>query len=112
MTGIIVLLTYVLHSYADGDSSIPYAKHGSYLIVSHLFAFTRNRTKLLLECAERYGSCFRIKVFNQRFTMISSYTDWAAIARSQTFKFIPVELAMSIFRMSSAFLNKCRFSKL
>ena len=58
------------------DPSIPYAKYGSYPIVGHLFAFMRDRKKLLMECSQRYGSYFKIKIFNQRFTMILSYADW------------------------------------
>ena len=111
LTVILVLLTYVLYSNADGDSSIPYARYESYPIVGHLFAFTRNRTKLLLECAEKYGSCFRIQVFNQRFTIISSYIDWATIVRSQSFKFMAIESGINIFGLSPTFLGKYRFSK-
>ncbi len=66
LTGIVLLLTYFLYSNNDGDPSIPYANYGSYPIIGHLIPFMRDRAKLLLECGQRYGQCFRIKVFNQR----------------------------------------------
>jgi hypothetical protein len=107
LTAIALMLTYFLYSNNDGDSSIPYAKYGSYPIIGHFFFFMRDRTKLLIECGQRYGQCFRIKVFNQRFTMILSYADWITVVKNSSLKFMGIEFGMSIFGLSSVFLGKC-----
>lgn len=101
LTAFILLLTYFLSSNKDnGDPSIPFAKHRSYPIIGHLFAFMNDRTNLLLECGQRYGSCFRIRVFNQQFTMILSHADWMNVVRNPSFKFMPTEFARKLFGIS------------
>lgn len=109
LTGIVLVLAYFLFSNNDGDSSIPYAKYGSYPIVGHLFAFMDDRVKLMLECARRYGPCFRIQVLNQRFTMIISNDDWTSVLRNSAVKFVGDDFGMRIFGLSPAFLGKCSF---
>ena len=87
VAAIILVLAYFLRSNDGEDSSIPYATYGSYPVIGHLLSFLRGRTKLLLECSQRYGQCFRIKVFNQQFIMILSYADWVTVIRNQSLKF-------------------------
>jgi hypothetical protein len=103
---IVLFLTYFLHSNKDRDPSIPYAKYGSYPIIGHLFSFMNNRTKLLLECTQRYGQCFRIKVLNEHYTMISSHADWMTVVRNQSFQFAGIDFGIKIFGLSSSFLSK------
>ena len=109
LAGIIVL---ILYSNDDSDPSIPYARYGSYPIIGHLLAFTRDRKTLFFECSQRYGSCFRIKVFNKRFTMLSSHADWVTIVRNQSLKLMTDELAIRMFGLSPAILSNYRFRKL
>ena len=112
LTSFVLLLAYFFHSNDDGDPSIPYANYGSYPLIGHVIAFTRDRTKLLLECSKRYGSCFRIKVFNQSFLVIPFHNDWTTVVRSQSFKFSPEEFGMRIFGMSSSLIGRCLYFKL
>ncbi len=94
------VLLYFLH-FNDGEvSSIPYAKHESYPIVGHLFSFLRDRTKFLMECYERYGQCFRIRLLNQRFTFILSPPDWTSIIRNQSFYFPSDDHVIHLFDLS------------
>jgi hypothetical protein len=111
LTAIVLFLAYFLHSNNDGDSSIPYATYGSYPIVGHLFSFIRDRTKFLLECGQRHGQCFRIKLFNQYYTMILSHADWTNIIRNQSLQFPGIELGIQIFDLSPAFFSKYRSLK-
>jgi hypothetical protein len=106
VAAIILLLAYFLRSKDGEDSTIPYATYGSYPIIGHLFSFLRGRTKLLLECSQRYGQCFRIKVFSQQYTMILSSADWMTVIRNQSLKFEGLEFGVRIFGMSSAFGSK------
>ena len=84
---IVGLLFYYLMVHSEDSSSIPYAKHGHYPIVGHLFVFLRDRTKFLMECYERYGTCFKIQILNQHFTLILSPTDWPNIMRNPALYF-------------------------
>ncbi|CAF1142785.1 unnamed protein product, partial [Adineta ricciae] len=102
---VILFVIYFIRSKPDEDPSIPYAKYASYPIIGHLIAFTRNRTKLLLECHRRYGACFRIRAANQRFIMIPSHADWMTIVKNSSFKFTGTELGIEIFGFSSVFLD-------
>ena len=103
---IILALAYFLRSRDGGDQSIPYATYGSYPVIGHLLSFIRCRTELLLACGQKYGQCFRIKVLNQRFTMILSYADWMTVIRNQSLKFNGEDFGMQIFGISPAFLSK------
>ena len=67
-----LFLYYFLNSNPEDTPSIPYVKHGHYPMVGHLFSFLRDRTKFLMECYQRYGTCFQIRLFNQRFILIFS----------------------------------------
>mgnify|MGYP001043158865 FL=1 len=109
LTGLFVLFVACFLFYSNNDNcdpSIPYANYGSYPIIGHLIAFSRDRTKLLLECSKRYGSCFRIKVLNQSFIIIPAHNDWTTIVRSQSFKFSPEEFGMRLFGLSSSLVSK------
>jgi hypothetical protein len=107
VTAIILLLTYFLRSSDNGgDPSIPYATYGSYPIIGHLIPFIRDRSKLLMECRQRYGECFRIRVFNQYFTMVLCHADWVGVVRNQSFEFTPIESGIKIFDISSDLLRK------
>lgn len=106
LTVIILLFTYFLNSNKNGNKSIPFATYGSYPIVGHLFAFTKNRSQLLIECAKRYGPCFRIKLFNQYYTMIISYADWTTVIRNQSVQFNGGDFGIRIFDLSSSFVSK------
>jgi hypothetical protein len=108
LAAIVLLLSYFLYSNNGGDPTIPYATYGSYPIVGHLFSFINDRTKFLLECGQRYGQCFRIKLFNQYYIMVLSYADWASIIRNQSLYFPGMEFGMQIFGLSPAFLRKYR----
>ncbi|CAF1185600.1 unnamed protein product [Adineta steineri] len=103
LAGIIFLLIHFLRSDDTGDSSIPYAKCASYPIVGHLFSFLRDRRKLFLECSKQYGDCFRIRMFNQYFTMILSHTDWTNVVRNSAFQFSATDFAVQIFDISRVF---------
>ncbi|CAF1349986.1 unnamed protein product [Didymodactylos carnosus] len=105
MAAIILVLAYFLRSNDGEDSSIPYATYGSYPVIGHLLSFLRCRTKLLLECGQQYGQCFRIKVLKQRFTMILSYADWMTIIRNQSLKFDGIDFGIKIFGISPALLK-------
>ncbi|UJR16912.1 hypothetical protein I4U23_003810 [Adineta vaga] len=101
LLSIVLLLIYYFYWKTNEDLSIPYATYGSYPIVGHLFGFIRDRTKLLIECRQRYGSFFRIKLVNQRFIMISSHIDWMKIVKNSAFQFMGIELGIKIFGFSS-----------
>jgi hypothetical protein len=103
---ITLLLTYFLRSKNSGDLSIPYATYGTYPLVGHLFAFLRDRTKLLLECRQRYDECFRIRVFSQYVTMILSHADWMNVVRNPSFQFSAIEFGIQIFDLSPTFYSK------
>jgi hypothetical protein len=97
---------YFLRSNDDENSSIPYVTHGSYPIVGHLFSFIGDRTKFLRECQQRYGQCFKLWVFNQRFIVITSPSDWTAIIRNQSFYFPLIEFAMQIFDLENNYSSR------
>jgi hypothetical protein len=93
--------------YNDGEkSSIPYVTHANYPIVGHLFSFLRDRTKFLMDCRQRYGQCFKIRLFNQHFTLVLSPPDWAMIIRNPSFYFPSTEHGMQIFGLSKTLLGK------
>ncbi|UJR19250.1 hypothetical protein I4U23_022378 [Adineta vaga] len=94
-------LIYFLRSNHGDKSSIPYVTHENYPVVGHLFSFLRNRTKFLMDCKQRYGQYFKIRLFNQRFTLVLSPPDWAAIIRNQSFYFPAGDLGMQIFDLSN-----------
>jgi hypothetical protein len=97
---IVFILFYFLRSNNIDVSSIPYAKYGSYPIVGHLFSFLHDRTKLLMECYERYGQCFRIRLLNQCFILILSPSDWTTIIRNQAFYFPGSDHVQHLFDVS------------
>jgi hypothetical protein len=98
---IVFILFYFLRSNNSDGSSIPYAKHGYYPIVGHLFSFLGDRTKFLMECYERYGQFFRIRLLNQHFILILSPSDWTTIIRNQAFYFPVSDHAVHIFDASA-----------
>jgi hypothetical protein len=111
LIAVICLLIYFLRSNDSENSSIPYVKHESYIVVGHLFSFLHDRTKFLIECHQKYGQCFKIRILNQCLTFIVSPTDWTAILRNQSFYFPLNEQALSIFDLSNNFSGKCQYSK-
>ena len=100
------LVIYLRHSNDDKASSIPYATYRSYPIVGHLFSFIRDRTKFLLDCQQRYGQCFRIRLINQSFIFLLSPSDWTTIIRNQSFYFPSVEHGKNIFDMPQEVFGK------
>ena len=101
LIAVVLGLVYFLQSTDNDTSSIPYAKHGNYPIVGHLFSFLRDRTKFLMECYERYGSCFRIRLLNQRFILLLSPSDWTAVIRNQAFYFPAGDHVEHLFDVSA-----------
>lgn len=95
LLSIVCCLYYLVHFNERNDSSIPYATYRSYPIVGHLFSFLRGRTKLLLECQQRYGNCFKIRVFNQRFVLVLSQADWTTVIRNPAF-YLPTDDFMTM----------------
>ncbi len=110
ITLIVIIITflaiYFRHSNNDKVSSIPYATYGNYPIVGHMFYFIRNRTKFLLDCQQRYGQCFRIRLINQRFIFLLSPSDWTTVNRSRSFYLPSVELGKNIFDISKEVYSK------
>ena len=103
---IVCLLFYVIRSNNEEDSSIPYAIYQSYPIVGHLFSFLRDRTKLLMECQQRYGNCFKIRVFNQGFVIVLSTADWTTVIRNPAFYLHVDEFMTMIYGSVSDFSSK------
>ena len=101
LAAIACLLIYLLHSNHGENSSIPYVKYKNHPIVGHLFPFLRDRTKFLMDCQERYGQCFKIRLLNQRFILILSPPDWASVIRNQSFYFPVLEHGKHIFGLSN-----------
>lgn len=81
------VLLYFLMVNREDTSSVPYAKHGNYPIVGHLFTFLHDRTKFLIECYQQYGTCFRIRLLNQHFIFVFSPSDWPNIMRNPALYF-------------------------
>jgi cytochrome P450 len=100
-TFILVVIGYLLiclfRSNDSENSSIPYAKHRSYPIVGHVFAFIRDRKQLLMDCHQQYGNCFKIRLFNQRFIFVLSPSDWTSITRNSLFHFPASDIATGVF---------------
>ena len=96
------LLFYYLFFNTDQSASIPYAKHGHYPIVGHLFAFLHDRTKFLIECYQRYGTCFKVRLLHRRFIMILSPSDWTGVMRNQAFYFPTADHIEHLFDASPA----------
>ncbi len=97
LVAIVYLLIYLLQPDNSEKASIPYATYGSYPIVGHVFAFVRDRKKLLMDCQQRYGNCFKIRLFNQRFTFVLSPSDWTSIIRNSLFQFPANDLSTKVF---------------
>jgi hypothetical protein len=103
---IICLLFYILKSNDDKNSSIPYVTYQCYPIVGHLFSFLRDRTKFLMSCQERYGKCFKIRLFNQRFTLILSSSDWITVVRNPSFSLRTDNFLVKVFDAFSNFSGR------
>jgi hypothetical protein len=103
---VLSLLFYFSRFNDEKNSPIPYVTYENYPIVGHLFSFLRDRTKFLIECQQRYGQCFKIRLFTQRFTLVLSPPDWAAIVRNQSFYFPGADIAMKIFDISINYSGK------
>lgn len=100
------LLVYFCHSNAGEDSSIPYASYGSYPIVGHLFHFLHDRTKFLMNCKQRYGRCFKIRLVNERLTFVLAPYDWATIIRNQSFYLPSLVNIIHMFGVSNTLLSR------
>ena len=96
------LFYYLFFNTDQSSSSIPYAKYGHYPIVGHLFSFLRDRTKFLIECYQRYGTCFKVRLLNQHFIMVFSPSDWTSIMRNQSFYFPAADHIEHLFDASPA----------
>jgi hypothetical protein len=103
---VLSLLFYFSRFNDNKNSPIPYVTYENYPIVGHLFSFLRDRTKFLIECQQRYGQCFKIRLFTQGFTLVLSPPDWAAIMRNQSFYFPGPDLGIKIFDMTSNYSSK------
>jgi hypothetical protein len=109
LVAIACLLIYLLQSHDDEKTSIPHVTYGSYPIVGHLFSFLRDRTKFLINCKQRYGQCFKIRLFNQRFTLVLSPQDWTSIIRNQAFYFPSNDFAMPVFDLLSDYSGRYQY---
>lgn len=107
---IVCLLIYFLQKTDDKNSSIPYATYGSYPIIGHLFPFIYNRKKLMIDCQQRYGQCFKIRLVNQYFIFVISPTDWTNIIRNPLFSFPANDLSTKVFDASSDLFGKYKNS--
>jgi hypothetical protein len=103
LTVISCLFIYFLSFNNNENSSIAYATYGNYPIIGHAFSFARDRTKFLMNCRQRYGSCFKIRLLNQRFIMVLSAPDWTSIIRNPSFYLPSIDIAAQIFDVSSSF---------
>ncbi len=103
---IVCLLIYLLQSNPDEKSSIPYAIHESYPLFGHVFSFIRDRKIFLMHCQQRYGQCFKIRLFNQRFTFVLSPSDWTTIMRNPAFHFPANNVAMNVFDTSVDYFGR------
>jgi hypothetical protein len=108
LLAVVCLLFYIFQSNDDKNSSIPYATYGSYPIVGHLFSFLRDRTKLLMACQQRYGKCFKIRLFNQHFTLVLSTPDWTSVIRNPSFYLPANDFATKVFDAFSNFSGRYR----
>lgn len=95
LLAIACLLFYIFRSNDETNPSIPYATYQSYPIVGHLFAFLRNRTKFLMECQQRYGHSFKIRIFRQRFVLVLNPADWTTVVRNSSF-YLPTDDFMAM----------------
>jgi len=109
LAAIASLLIYFLHSNDGENSSIPYVTYKSYPIVGHLFPFLRDRTNFLMDCQQRYGQCFKIRLLNRRFTLVHSLPDWTAIIRSQSFHLPVTKHLIQLFDVSNNVLSMYQY---
>lgn len=101
VAAIAYLLMYFLRFNQEEKSSIPYVTYKSYPIIGHLLPFLRDRTTFLIDCHQRYGQCFRIRLLNQPLTLVISPPDWMAIIRNQSFHFPATDHLIHIFDVSN-----------
>ena len=94
---IAILLFYFLQSNHGKNSSIPYVTYKNCPLVGHLFSFIADPKKFLMECQQRFGQSFKIRLFTQPFVFLLSPSDWTTIIRNQSFYFPATELAMQNF---------------
>ena len=110
LTTIIVgLFVYFSQSKDDRNSSIPYVIYKNYPIIGHLLPFIFDRRRFFMECQQQYGNCFRIRLFNQPFTMILAPSDWTSILRNPSFIFPSNDLSTDVFDASSDLFGKCQY---
>ena len=106
---IALLWVYLFGSSASEKSSIPYAKHESYPLFGHVFSFVRNREAFLKHCQQRYGQCFKIRLFNESFICVLSPSDWTTIMRNPAFSFPVNDIAMKVFDTSLDYFSRYQY---
>lgn len=107
LCGVTVLLfIYVLRCISK-KPSIPFVRNNWYPVVGHLFAFIADRTNFVIDCRQRYGQCFSMKILNQKITFLLNPFDWPTISRNRSFYFPGPEFAAKTFNMSLDCFGKC-----
>lgn len=87
-----------------------YVKDGYYPIIGNLFSLIYNRNKYLIKCQEKYGDCFKIKLFNQTIIFLINPSDWINIIKNQSFSFMGDTFSKHIFNMDHNFFGIFLFS--
>ncbi|CAF1041629.1 unnamed protein product [Didymodactylos carnosus] len=86
------------------NQSIPVVS-SCYPIIGHLLSFIFNQSKFILDCRQRYGSVFQIKLPSKRIIFITDPRDWATVYRNSNFYFPGDDLGIKIFGMSANNFN-------
>ncbi|CAF0911296.1 unnamed protein product [Didymodactylos carnosus] len=66
-------------------------------------------SKFVLDCRQRYGSVFQIKLLSKRMTFITDPRDWSTVYRNPDFYLPADDLGMKIFGMSASHFNHKEF---
>lgn len=103
------LCIYLFRSNSEKNSSIPYVAHGSYPLIGHVISFIRDRKAFLMRCQQRYGQCFKIRLFNQCFTFVLSPSDWTTIMRNPAFYFPANVLSTNLFDTSVDYFSRSQY---
>jgi hypothetical protein len=94
---VVSILIYLLFFNNGKPSLIPYVKNGDYPFLGFLYPYFADRTNFVMDCRRRYGSCFAVKLLNQKLIFVLSPSDWPTIVRNQSLYFPSRELGMKVF---------------
>ncbi|CAF3473304.1 unnamed protein product [Rotaria socialis] len=97
LASLVLVLLYLLLLHKDNISSIPLVSYRNLPVVGHLIPFLRDRRKFLMECHQRYGQCFTVKLLTQRITFVLSPFDWATVARNSSLYLPEHEFGIKVF---------------